>query len=290
MIGLPAVLLLIWNRKNWRSWIPVKKIKLSTILLSILFAYLIMPLAALANAVSLIFVKNTAVEAMQTMTDLPVALLIFIVGFYGPACEELAFRGIIFGRYRRTEKILIAALLSALLFGLMHLNGNQLGYAAILGFMFALLMEASGSIWTAFIAHAVINTHNVIMLLLSDQLLELAGGQTAMKEFSYAPVELAVTIGVLLPVAGFACVLAAGVFVLVARNEGRLEYIKYIFSQKAKPQPQIQTEEQVVEKQQPQIQTEEQVVEKPHFLTWTLVVALVICIVIIFVLPLVRIR
>ena len=65
LIGLPAVLLLIWNRKNWRSWIPVKKIKLSTILLSILFAYLIMPLAALANAVSLIFVKNTAVAIIN---------------------------------------------------------------------------------------------------------------------------------------------------------------------------------------------------------------------------------
>ena len=275
LICIPAVLLLIWNRKNWRTWIPVKKIKLPTILLSILFAYLIMPLATLANAVSLIFVKNTAVEAMQTMTDLPVALLIFIVGFYGPACEELAFRGVIFGRYRRTGKIVSAALLSALLFGLMHLNGNQLGYAAILGFIFALSMEASGSIWTAFIAHAVINTHNVIMLLMSDRLLELAGGRTVMEDFTYAPAELAMTIGVLLPIAGFSCILATGVLILIARNEGRLEYIKYIFSKKAK--------------QQSQIPSEESPAEKPHFITWSLIVAVAICIFIIFVLPVIRI-
>ncbi|MDO5573215.1 MAG: type II CAAX endopeptidase family protein [bacterium] len=276
LIGVPAVLLLIWNRKNWRTWIPIKKIKLSTILLSILFAYLIMPLAALANAVSLIFVKNIAVEAMRAMMDIPAALLIFIVGFYGPACEELAFRGVIFGRYKRTEKILAAALLSALLFGLMHLNGNQLGYAAILGFIFALSMEASGSIWTAFIAHAVVNTHNVIMLLMSDRLLGLAGGQTMIEDLTYTPAELTLTIGILLPIAGFSCILAAGVLILIARNEGRLEYFKYIFSKKAKPQSQLQTEELSA--------------EKPHFITWTLIVAVAICILIIFVLPFIRIR
>lgn len=275
LIGVPALLLLIWNRKSWRSWIRVKRVRFSTVLLSVLFAYLLMPIAMLANVISMIFVENSAAELIYSLSDLPLALLVFIIGIYGPACEELAFRGVLLGRYKRSGKILTSVVLSAILFGLMHLNGNQFGYAAILGFAFALLMEAAGSIWVPFIVHMVINTHNTLMALMSARLLELTGTQEAMTEFTYTSSELALTIGVLLPVAAFSTILAVGVYILIARNEGRMEYVKYIFQKKSKKLPEANLTDTPK--------------EQPHFVTWTLVVAVVICVFIIFVLPFLRV-
>ena len=264
LIGVPALLMLVWHRsewKEWKEWIPLCKIKVSTVLLLIVFAYLVMPLAMLANALSLFFVENQMVNSMSGMTDVPMVLLVFITGIYGPVCEEIAFRGVIFCRYRRTGRILGAVLLSALLFGLMHLNGNQLGYAAILGFVFAMLVEATGSIWAPFIVHAVINTHNTIMLMMSESFLKLAGTPEALSELSYTKTELAMTVAVLLPIAAFMTVLAVGGFILIARNEGRLNHVKAIFAKRNPDQPKV------------------------NFVTWSLVVAVLLCIFVIFVLP-----
>lgn len=273
LIAAPAILLLIWNRKEWREWIPLRRMRISSILLSVVFAYLLMPLAMLANAVSMVFVENETVTALRAMMGMPTVVLVLIIGIYGPLCEEIAFRGAIFGGYRKTGRVLAAAVLSSVLFGLMHLNGNQLGYAMILGFAFALLVEATGSIWSSFIAHAVINTHNTLMLVMSEEILKLADSQKALEEIAYTDNELLLMIGVLLPVAAFSTVLAAGTYILIARNEKRMEQVRAIFRKKQKPKLAEESEGEIV-------------TEKPRFVTWSLVVAIIICFVIIFMIPL----
>lgn len=261
LIGLPAVLMILWHKEQWREWLPLHKIKLSTILLLVVFSYLIMPIAILANAVSMLFVENEVVTAMSVMADIPSVLLVAVVGIYGPICEEVAFRGVIFGRYRRTGRVLASAILSAVLFGLMHLNGNQLGYTILLGFAFAMLIEATGSIWAPLIVHMVVNTHNTLMLLMSGDFLELTGSTEALSALSYTRAELSLTIAFLLPLAAFMTLLAIGCYLLIARNEGRLPYLRQIFTKSETGQ------------------------KRPHFATWSLVVAVLICIFIIFILP-----
>ena len=56
-------------------------------------------------------------------------------------------------------------LLSALLFGLTHLNFNQMSYAVLVGIVSVLLLEGSGSIFYSMLFHICINTTNVVQML-----------------------------------------------------------------------------------------------------------------------------
>lgn len=85
------------------------------------------------------------------------AVLFHITLVLVPAfCEELLFRGVILSRllpYGRTSAILI----SAVTFGLMHGNHEQLFYATIAGVMLGWCYTETGSIWPGVIAHMLNN-------------------------------------------------------------------------------------------------------------------------------------
>lgn len=74
-----------------------------------------------------------------------------------PLAEELAFRGAIFGEFKSKFNVIISAVLSALVFGLMHGVSIQIGYALICGVIMACIYYYSGSIWVTYVVHAVFN-------------------------------------------------------------------------------------------------------------------------------------
>ncbi|TCK22734.1 CPBP family intramembrane glutamic endopeptidase [Pseudonocardia endophytica] len=73
-----------------------------------------------------------------------------------PIAEELFFRGVLFGGLRRYG-VVIAVIVSALLFGMAHGFNVVLPVAVVLGALNALLYERSGSIYPPMIAHGVHN-------------------------------------------------------------------------------------------------------------------------------------
>ena len=76
--------------------------------------------------------------------------------------EEYVFRGLIFLGYKKRNP-LKAVLLSAVLFGFMHLNINQFSYAFVLGIVLALLVYATGSIIPGILVHFTINGYSVVV-------------------------------------------------------------------------------------------------------------------------------
>ena len=92
--------------------------------------------------------------SVQELIAYPFVVQLLIIAVL-PACvEEFVFRGLIYHSYRKNG-ILGAAVLSGLVFGLMHLNINQLSYAAVMGIIFALLVEATGSMYSSMLAHYI---------------------------------------------------------------------------------------------------------------------------------------
>ncbi len=90
--------------------------------------------------------------------SLPVfALLVLLGGLLTPLGEELLFRGVLYGWLRRWG-IVLATVISAVVFGLAHGVNVVLPAAIVLGVFSALLYEKSGSIWPAVVSHAVNNT------------------------------------------------------------------------------------------------------------------------------------
>ncbi len=85
-----------------------------------------------------------------------------------PLSEELVFRGAVFGELRLKFKPVIAAMLSALIFGLLHGISIHIGYAFICGIVLAMVYQFSGSIWISFIVHAVFNLMGSSLFTLLD--------------------------------------------------------------------------------------------------------------------------
>ena len=101
---------------------------------------------------------NPILELVKTLDPILLLLLFTLATIWAPLCEELVFRGALFRHMRARLAVPIAALLSAMVFGLMH------GYAAlqlipvtILGFNFALLRAWRGSLIGPIFAHALNN-------------------------------------------------------------------------------------------------------------------------------------
>ena len=89
--------------------------------------------------------------------------LVVFGGLAVPFAEELFFRGVVYSALRRYGPVL-ATLASAALFGIAHGVSVVLVVAFLLGVVNAVLVERSGSIWPAVLAHA---TNNTIALVLA---------------------------------------------------------------------------------------------------------------------------
>ncbi len=80
----------------------------------------------------------------------------------GPVAEELVYRGFVYQHLRRRGSHTAAALLSALLFGVLHFNLVQGAYAFVLGLLLAYIVERTGSLISAAAAHMAANLASVL--------------------------------------------------------------------------------------------------------------------------------
>lgn len=171
---LPPFVMVLYSGDRLSVLIPLKKIKMSSFFLTLLYSICLFPVASLANAISMLFVDNTVVELSDQILSLPMWQMIISVGLVSPFLEEVVFRGIFLQSYQRTGRIIGSIVLSSVLFGLMHMNFNQFTYSTVIGIMFALLVESTGSVLASFLAHAFFNSVEVITLYLSSDIMEEA--------------------------------------------------------------------------------------------------------------------
>ncbi|MFI4917507.1 MAG: lysostaphin resistance A-like protein [Phycisphaerales bacterium JB060] len=111
--------------------------------------------------------SNPILELARTLNPILLVMIFTLATVWAPLCEELVFRGALFRHLRSRMALPIAAVLSAMVFGMMH------GYAiiqlipvTILGFNFALIRSWRGSLIGPIAAHAL-NNAVVLTLLFS---------------------------------------------------------------------------------------------------------------------------
>lgn len=227
-IVIPALFFALFSKSGLNEMLGYHKIKISSALMAVLFSYLLMPLVTAVNAISMLFVDNTVNAMSGDILQISFPVMLFLIGLFGPFCEEFVCRGMIFGGYKKSGSVFKAVVLSSLVFGLLHLNFNQATYAIVLGVCFSLLVEATGSLWASTIAHMVINTTEVCMMFLVERLLPgiYTTGQT---EGMLTTQTLLAAIGPYLLVATITTALAGCVLVWIAKNENREEHLKDIW-------------------------------------------------------------
>lgn len=98
--------------------------------------------------------------------SLVVAGLLIIVA--APISEELFFRGFMFAGLRRSIPLWPAAVVSAVIWGSLHLGGGNVGVAiqlAVFGVILAWLYERSGTLWAPILVHTTNNTIAFVLLV-----------------------------------------------------------------------------------------------------------------------------
>lgn len=234
IFAIPVILYLVIKRIRINQWIPFRGIKISTVLMSALVGFLLLPLATFINMFSMLFATNYVSETGMQLLDNPLWLNLLVVAVIPAVVEELIYRGIFYHAYRE-KGVILGMIASGIVFGIMHRNLNQFFYAAVLGFAFCILVEITGSIYAPMTAHFVINGWNVLLLSLQKPLMKLAGGAPA------EPAQLtnSLLVGVLAVygvIALISTALAAGVMIWMTKHCKREPHMRWCFKRHELPE------------------------------------------------------
>ncbi len=227
VLVLPSICYLLWLKQPMGEVLSVKGMSFGTGVLVLLFTALLSPLMTFLNALSLLFTDYTVTDSMMTMaTETPFLLMLIGVALIPAIHEEVIYRGVFFQEYRKTSP-LMGALLSALLFGLMHGNLNQFVYTFVLGFSFAMMVEATGTLLSSMLMHFAINGTSVVLIYLLPKLqafVENAAPEAMELEQVEEVITLPMVMTYLVPALIFTP-LAVVVYREIAKRCGRYEHL-----------------------------------------------------------------
>lgn len=201
--GVPTFLALYLNRLSFKAAFPAGKVRASHLIgvvLTVLGAGLI--LSELDNIFRLVFPMPEWVRRAVEDLFFPqgrLASQLFLLVITAPLTEELLFRGVIMRGLLKRYGPVAAIGLSAVLFGLVHLNPWQFLSASFLGCFLGWFYLRTRVVWVAVFGHAVANG---LFLLVSLAPIEVPGltGQPDFTRVEFQPLWL--------DVAGFVVTLA----------------------------------------------------------------------------------
>jgi len=155
----------LWRAAGWR-WEGGRQV-----LRALGGAAVVLPLAGALGVIGQQILRNQPptsplITIMAQVTN-PwlLAVMVVMAVVLAPVVEETLFRGILYGGLRRRLGMWPAALLSGLIFGVVHYQPVALLALVGLGVAFAVLYERSRSLVVPAIAHGVFNGVNVLLLL-----------------------------------------------------------------------------------------------------------------------------
>lgn len=233
LFAVPVILYLVIKRIRPDTWIPFRKIGISTLLMSVLTGILLLPLVTFINAFSMLFATNYVSESSEQLVSNPFWVNLLIIAVIPAVMEELIYRGIFYHAYRE-KGVILGAVASAIVFGVMHRNLNQFFYAAVLGVVFCILVEITGSIYASMAAHFAINGWNVLLLAIQKPLANMTGETAAQAELTEEM--LVATIGVMGVIAVFSTALAAGVMIWMTKRCKREPHMRWCFRRHELPE------------------------------------------------------
>lgn len=164
---LPALAYVLVLRPKTVDGVSMSVVSPTTTILTVVLTFAIMPLVMFINSLTSLFAENS-VDTVLThiVNNNPLWLNLLIIALLPAVVEEFIFRGLIFNGYKRRNPFM-AILLSAALFGLIHMNINQFSYAFVIGVIFGFMVYATGSLLPSILSHFIINGTSVVISHLS---------------------------------------------------------------------------------------------------------------------------
>ena len=167
LILIPSLALLLIYKYNIMRVLRLNKISFLNSFIVMCIAGFAIPVVTALNLVNLMVIKSLFGKVILPATPMPggsygLLISILAIGAAPGICEEIMFRGVIlrgFERYGIYKGILI----TAFLFGLMHLDFQKLLGTFLLGALIGFVVYRTNSIFAGMIAHFTNNSAIVLL-------------------------------------------------------------------------------------------------------------------------------
>lgn len=153
---VPAIIYLLITKQSPKKVLRLNKLSIKNILIVICLAFLCQPIMTFFSLISQFFFENEVGNFVGQIVNTPYWVLLLLIAVLPSITEEITIRGIVLSGYDN-KNIYIGCVISGLLFGIMHLDPQQFLYATVLGFILALVVRITNSIFASAIMHFIIN-------------------------------------------------------------------------------------------------------------------------------------
>lgn len=192
-IFLPFIILTLTTYPNGQNNpLPFKKNSFAKIITAIVICmgatYIAQIIASILQSVTTLAPPNLP----HNFATINIIAEIFAVAIIPGIVEEIVFRGIILGMFRKFGDR-FAIFISALLFGLLHMNLIQFIFAFIIGLMFGFITVKLNSLLPAMVAHIL---NNLLSTLISLHLLNSIEYSSIMLSTTIASIVLIIVISI----------------------------------------------------------------------------------------------
>lgn len=175
----------IYKEKENNLYIKYKQIFLPKYILIVPFGIFCMMAGNYFTSMLTLFMSESMIStydsAQTAIYGSSFALQVIAAGIVGPIAEEMVFRGLLYNRIKKISGVIVAAVLSSIIFGVYHKNWIQAPYAMIIGLVCVYVYEKYNSIIAPILLHI---SANMFSLIISRIAMYMAGEQTVTPSLS----------------------------------------------------------------------------------------------------------
>lgn len=159
---IPAMIYLIINKQSPKKVFKINRLYLKDSLLLILLAFICQPIMMFFSLFSQFFFENEIGNFVGTIVDTPYIILLLLIAVLPAVTEEITIRGVVLSGYENINTYFACAV-TGILFGIMHLDPQQFLYATVLGFILALVVRITNSIFASALIHFFVNGTSITL-------------------------------------------------------------------------------------------------------------------------------
>lgn len=174
LVLLPAVLFLLFGKYDIIQTLKLKGTKPVHLILVFFMMITAIPIVTVISALvlfltKLAFNKTLPINQIQIPDVATLMVALAVIGVSAAVCEEVLFRGLITKGYEKLGTARCIALTS-ILFGILHRDFQKAIATTILGFVIAIIVHRTKSIYAGMLAHFVNNASVVLIVFYSKNL------------------------------------------------------------------------------------------------------------------------
>lgn len=211
---IPAIIYLLVTKSSFKETLKLNKLHWQDILLIILLSFVVQPVMTFFSLIATFFFNNEIGSFISEITATPYILLLGLVALLPSITEEITIRGIVLSGYNNKNKY-VAAVITGLFFGIFHLDAQQFLYATVLGFIFALVVRITNSIYSSMIIHFIINGTSVTLAKISKIITDSLPIATETTEFTLKNITSGEKLLLLVAYGTLAIIFAIFVFLII---------------------------------------------------------------------------